>query len=60
MKGVIEDPVMDVVVMDVVVMLLSVVHKRDKLLLFFVIFVDLDLEISHGKNVLITGCTGKN
>ena len=54
-KGVIEDPVMDVVVM-----LLSVVHKRDKLLLFFVIFVDLDLEISHGKNVLITGCTGKN
>ena len=27
---------------------------------FFVIFVDLDLEISHGKNVLITGCTGKN
>ena len=55
MKGVIEDSVMDVVVM-----LLSVVHKRDKLLLFFVIFVDLDLEISHGKNVLITGCTGKN
>ena len=33
-------------------------HKRDKS--FFLIFVDLDLEISHGKNILITGCTGKH
>ena len=58
MKGVVEDSVMDVVVSSFFgyVSCINAINYH----YFFVIFVDLDLEISHGKNILITGCTGKN
>ena len=58
MKGVVEDSVMDVVVSPFVGYVSCV--NAINYYCFFVIFVDLDLEISHGKNVLISGCTGKN